>query len=236
MPATSLSPGATDSLDMAVYDRAGRLRSRVQAGLVWGSVIIGTLITLYRNDALLVGARSLQQGDTYLALEKRWLGGAPSGTPREVLTRTQPEPETTTPAAVTTAPTDATAPGQPLQPFEGDSADVPPAPKTGSQGPDEPGGEQGKATPAPSSAQQRTALVAHSKRVAPSAKRTTVTTKTRVAVEATPAKPEAAAPAPGTDAFLRLNMAQAVERSGKAAASKRPNKVGGAYDPLNGDL
>ena len=83
--AATLAPMARESFDSSVFSKnTGTFRGRIQSLLLWGCLLTGAAITLYRNDVLLKGAQQLNQEAAFLKLEKQWLGGAPAGTPRQV--------------------------------------------------------------------------------------------------------------------------------------------------------
>ncbi len=62
----------------------GSFGSQVISKMFWACLLSGAAVTLYRNDVLLEGARAMNQEARFLELEQRWLGGAPTGTPRQV--------------------------------------------------------------------------------------------------------------------------------------------------------
>ncbi len=121
----SLAPSARDDFDSALFaNNTGRFRSRFQSAVLWTGLACGTLVTLYRTDVLLLGAQSMKQESAYLELEKRWFGGAPGGTPREVRALTG---TTTTQAAAAQPVATALAGASQAAPATGPDAPLPSA-------------------------------------------------------------------------------------------------------------
>jgi hypothetical protein len=94
IPLQAIAPVAASpapaELDGALLSPRAEWRSRIQWALMLGTLLAGALITLYRTDALLAGAESLNLGSSFLELEQRWLGGPPDRVPRQTLPLVQP--------------------------------------------------------------------------------------------------------------------------------------------------
>lgn len=252
--AASLVPAARDTMDSSVFgNRSGRLRSRFQATLFWSCLLVGIAVTSYRTDVLLLGARNIGQESAYLELEKRWLGGAPAGTPRELaplvghgaptellasqhstaLAVPSAEPETAPSAATVGALDDPRgqqgAETQPAEPTAKDAAE---------RGETPPQGATTAALPARPKTPSRTGSSGGAGRdLAVSAPRPVARPKP-VAAKPKPSQAdqvEKAMPAPGSDDFLRMNMREAVRKS-EVNQKARKKKTSSAFDPLNGEL
>ena len=69
--------------------------SRLAGGLVKLILLVGVpagaLLALYRNDVLFDGAKQLGRESDFLKLERTWLGGPPSGTPRSLQPLLEPQ-------------------------------------------------------------------------------------------------------------------------------------------------
>jgi hypothetical protein len=278
--APSLAPLASDGLEANPFERdRGHWRRKVQFTLLFVAMVAGTVVTLYRNDLTLAWAKSLHQSSTYLDLERRWFGGAPAGTPRELdallgrataatddgatdatsllsatmlnhpaATEPARHPAATDPAANPAGGTEEPASAHKTR----DTSATPPDEKPSAALPAE-------ATSAPqatprlddSSAKSVEDLprVSSSKHTATSSARKSrvATTHTRSHHErSTPHKEEHApakaaksdepAPAPGTDAFLRASIRDAVKNQKSKKKHHRSKKGKSSFDPLNGDL
>jgi hypothetical protein len=239
--APSIPPPVDDSFDSEVFGRPkGRWRRRFQATLLWTSLISGITITLYRNDVLLDGARTLGLESTFLKLEQRWFGGPPMGTPRQVrqlmeeskATAAEAPQAAAMPSAQTDAPSEVSR--APAAASSDDRIDG--SRSTAREVEDKVVSASSAKTPDAKSDESNTKpAVARAKPRKGSAR--TVRAKASRPKPSSPAKAEAKnapdTPAPGTDDFLRMSMKNAVKNS---ASSSKKKKSGGAFDPLNGDL
>lgn len=75
---------ASDLDDVPFARRSRGAGSRVQGWLLTLCLLAGAGVVAYRNDYVFQLAKSFRQESAYLALERRYLGGAPDGTPRDV--------------------------------------------------------------------------------------------------------------------------------------------------------
>ncbi len=254
--ASSLSPAARETFDSAVFgNRKGRLRSRFQNGLLWGSALVGLMVTLYRNDILLQGAEAINQRTMFLELEKSWLGGAPAGTPRRLAAfsgsaATQPIATTNDkaldnaplkPEAAVPNPTGVTPPKKEIpssESAEQPAAESPPGTV------DDPAKRANDAPTAQAALKTNTAPPRPQKTTISKSQQSKTTHQTSVPKTTKKATTKKAAvkaetestpmPAPGTDDFLRMNMENAVKRAAAKPAKKKAGSS--AYDPLNGDI
>lgn len=81
--AQTLVPPSYDDVPFARPRGAG-FGAKLQTTLFSLCLVAGVAVVAYRNDYLFQVARSMHQESNYLALERRYLGGAPDGTPRDV--------------------------------------------------------------------------------------------------------------------------------------------------------
>lgn len=91
-PGNSLAPMAlsgqsswpSSNDDDVPFARSRGIGAKLQTALFTLCLLAGGAVVAYRNDYLFQVAHSMHQESNYLALEKRYLGGAPNGTPRDV--------------------------------------------------------------------------------------------------------------------------------------------------------
>lgn len=244
----------------------GRWRRSVQFALLSAALLAGTGFTLHRNDVLFAWAKSLGRGSDYLELEKRWFGGAPLGTPREIegMLRTADVSATSgmAPGSVLSAvtlPVSAAGSQSAAGSVGADTneADPPPAEDVAAPAPSAAKPEPVEAaaqTLDSSSAKTVEDLPVHVEapgraRSAGASRERTERTRSAPSRMQRPAKPnkkaqkaaepEKPAPQPGSDDFLRASIREAVERSdGKSSKQrdKSSKKGSSSFDPLNGAL
>lgn len=258
----SLAPMVQDSFEFDPFQRAtGRWQRRVQFALVAAALLGGALTTLYRNDLLLSWANSFQKGAAYLDFEKRWLGGAPAGTPREIDTLLGRTPTLPSESAVnTTSVVSAAVIKNPLQaqvtPTEDQAepaaADAPTEP-VAAKSEDAVEGNAAEAAPANLSAAKSVEDLplqvenrgGRSKSVAnaPVARSRVASNRSRSSddsdedrQESRKAKSDNPKPVPGSPDFLEASIRDAVKNSKKSKKKNRKGKKSDSYDPLNGDF
>jgi hypothetical protein len=256
---------AGDSYDLEPFgNESGRWRKRVQVALLAATFLAGAVITLYRNDLTLGWAKAVDRGSAYLDVERRWFGGAPAGTPREINTflgRTTPEeasPQSNSLVSATMlrkpSPPEvavrekkvaqATAPAQTSENATDtaeDSVQDPPTPaapdmKSAKSVEDLPV-QAGRRSRSRSSGAPRARV--ESRSVSSSHQRPSSAEKAEEPKQEPPKKADKQALAPGSDAFLRASILDAVERSGDKKKKKRKNSKKSkksSYDPLNGEI
>lgn len=251
--------GSRESFDSEVFgNRSGRLRRHVQNTLLWSALLAGTVITLYRTDALFNGARALQMESAFLQLEQSWFGGPPAGTPRQVKAMLSPEAPVGEGAGPTSA-ADSPIPGLSAAALANGltiansnataSAEVPEAdePETSESAAESAPADPPKAEPSEADAKPttRTADATPKRGTTPKRKTRPASAARSASAKAVSAKaspksePAAAAkptPEPGSDAFLRMSIENAVKSDSKKASSGSKKAGSGSYDPLNGEL
>jgi hypothetical protein len=256
---TSLAPIAQDSFDFEPFERAeGRWRKRIQFTLVALALIGGTFTTLHRNDLLFTWANSFQKGAAYLDFEKRWLGGAPAGTPREIDALLGRSPALPGEGAVNTTSLVSAAVIQ--NPLEAQAAPAAKPELAVADAPSEaaaksvedtseknaaaaPAGNLGAAKSVEDLPLQAESRSGRSKSAAAPLARSRVASSTRAREndedrqESRKAKSDTPKPNPASPDFLEASIRDAVKNSDKKSKKrKRKGKKSDSYDPLNGDF